>query len=233
MSDHVRRIPEQPVPGKRLGRHVEHDERSRAFSAEKVAVPRSIRHRHHGPVLDQGNLGSCTGNALVQCLMVSPDRKSARDYTEENAVAVYELATTLDDVPGQYPPDDTGSSGLAACKAAQQKGMLDRYTHCFGVEDVKAALSLRPVMVGVNWYEGFDKPDEYGRVSISGAVRGGLEFVLVGQSLDRNEVVALNSWGRGFGRNGFFRFSFDDLSWLLGEDGDATVPEVDATKVAL
>ena len=36
------------------------------------------------------------------------------------AVKLYEDATVVDGYPGEYPPDDTGSSGLAICKVSQR-----------------------------------------------------------------------------------------------------------------
>jgi C1A family cysteine protease len=225
MSDGDSRvIPEQVVEGQRLGRHLQHDPRSRNFPAAQSSQVVTKRHHHHGPVLDQGDLGSCTGNAVLQALMTSPDWSKARSFTEQDALDVYSLATTLDDVQGSYPPDDTGSTGLAVCKAAQQKGYITSYSHAFGLDQTLAALVLTPVIVGVNWYEGFDNPDVHGFVSISGSVRGGHEFALVGLNADERVVIALNSWGHSWGRNGFFVFSFDDLGRLLSADGDATVP---------
>jgi hypothetical protein len=65
----VIRLEEQPSRhGGRLGRHVEHDPRSRKFGAapERMSGTRDyVLHRRHGQILDQGDLGSCTGNALT------------------------------------------------------------------------------------------------------------------------------------------------------------------------
>ena len=40
---------------------------------------------------------------------------------EQFAVALYSDATKVDAYPGTYPPDDTGSSGLAIC-TTQSRG---------------------------------------------------------------------------------------------------------------
>jgi hypothetical protein len=65
---HLRFIDEYPSgPGAgRLGRHVEHDPRSRAYAVSEDLLPGSYSsavHQVRIPVLDQGDLGSCTGNA--------------------------------------------------------------------------------------------------------------------------------------------------------------------------
>ncbi|MEV5953720.1 hypothetical protein AB0M11_08075, partial [Streptomyces sp. NPDC051987] len=52
--------------GGRLGRHIEHDPRSRAYALSEDLLPSTYTSAVHTvriPVLDQGSLGSCTGNA--------------------------------------------------------------------------------------------------------------------------------------------------------------------------
>ncbi len=105
----------------RLGRHVNHDERSRRFPYRGPVSPlHAVKHERHVPVFDQGSLGSCTGNAAVGCLATGPffdtvgpeDDARLRGLDQVAAVEVYEAATTVDPFPGQYPPTDTGSDGL-------------------------------------------------------------------------------------------------------------------------
>ena len=55
----------------RLGRHVEHDNRSKqfAFLGKRVKPEKKTTHWTSAAApLDQGELGSCTGNALAQWL---------------------------------------------------------------------------------------------------------------------------------------------------------------------
>jgi hypothetical protein len=231
MTDTVTRtLVEQIVDGKRLGRHVEHDPRSRGYAfkaAEDVAL-RNIVHRHYGGILDQGNLGSCTGNACAGAINTIPiHAKREHVLREPEALDLYELATAIDEFPGQYPPEDTGSSGLAVAKAAQQKGYISSYQHAFSIGDALLALMEGPIIVGVNWYEGFDAPNAHGLVEISGLVRGGHEFVIRGfhkhQRVSDSLLVADNSWGPGWGERGRFLFTVSTLNRLLNEDGDATI----------
>src|SRR5882757_6217716 len=75
----------------------------------------------HAPVLDQGKIGSCTGNAVTQLLNTDYAMKiSGRTayLAEADAVSIYTLATDIDQFPGDYPNVDTGSTGSAACEAA-------------------------------------------------------------------------------------------------------------------
>lgn len=223
--------------GGRLGRHVEHDPRSRAYALSEDLLPSTYTSAVHTvriPVLDQGNLGSCTGNA-AEALVGSdplydaiPTTVKARptgdaDMDEAQAVSLYSAATRLDGVQGVYPPTDTGSTGVAVAKAAQKAGLISGYQHAFSLDSALKALAVSPLIIGVNWYDGFDHPSGTGQVQISGSVRGGHEFLLYGIDVTRQHVLARNSWGTAWGVKGAFAFSFDDLGRLLDEDGDATL----------
>lgn len=208
---------------RRLGRHVEHDPRSRDYPAE-LGTAGTVRWRRYGAILDQGNTGSCTGNALAGALNTVPFHRSGHIEHEPDAIKLYEAASVLDGIPGSYPPDDTGSSGLAVCKAAQRTGLITAYRHAFGIDQALAAVAVGPVITGVSWYEGFDAPDSKGHVAIGGQVRGGHEFEVVGYDARTQLVEAVNSWGREWGAKGRFLFTASDWARLLGEQGDVTVP---------
>jgi hypothetical protein len=215
-------LSEAPNPDRRLGRHIEHDERSRSFPAPRAAQVVSVTHERRCPPFDQGDTGSCTGNAEAGLLMTDPYFVAGRDLSETDAVTLYEKATHLDQIAGSYPPDDTGSSGLAAMKAAKALGYITGYQHAFGLQHALEALVLAPVITGVSWYEGFDNPGADGLVSISGAVRGGHEFEMVGIDADARTVRACNSWGPAWGDGGYFQFTWDTWDQLLQEQGDVT-----------
>src|ERR1051326_6075503 len=197
-------IAEELVPGgRRLGRHIEHDPASRAFAfgSEEVTL-RSVRHERKIPVLDQGFLGSCTGNAAVGALGTEPlfsslpeDRQAGLNETE--AVALYAAATRADRVPGSYPPNDTGSSGLGVCKAARAAGFISAYRWTFSLGGLLRALQSTPVLIGINWYSSFDAPAGDGRIVISDTayVRGGHEPCLDEVDAETKQVAGFNSWG--------------------------------------
>lgn len=229
------RIPEVQIPGKRLGRHVKHDPLSRGFAAERASQLQSVNHNAQGLPLDQGNLGSCTANALCGALDSLPNFLGGKPKDENNAVALYKLETKNEGQP--YPPNDPGGSGLEVCKAAKQLGWISSYTHAFDVEHALLALVNRPVITGVSWYDSFDSPDKDGRVAIAkGAqVRGGHEIVAdsivvppgatIGD-LDQILVGLWNSWGHGYGVGGKFYWTAATWKRLLADQGDCTVPIV-------
>lgn len=225
MSDTTQKLNEIIGEG-RLGRHVHHDERSRNFRAQLAPTIKSKKHRLYGKVLDQGNLGSCTGNALVHCLHNTPTHIKGKNYKQDTAVKLYSEATKTDPWPGEYPPTDTGSSGLDVCKAAVKLGFITRYEWTFSIDQMLAALMLRPVMVGVPWYTAMDEPDPVtGLINVGGYVRGGHEFAVNGVDLKKEWLHCIQSWGN-WGLKGKFKISISDMQRLLDEYGDCAVPIV-------
>lgn len=211
-----------------LGRVVDHDERSRLYRATRHAVPRSVLWGHHAPVLDQGELGSCTGNATAQLINTdyfAKSRKAGGYLTEADAVQLYELATHLDGIPGNtYPPNDGGSSGLGAAKAGVKLNYFTGYRHAFGFQHFAATLQTQPVIVGTAWYEQMFTPNRTGTVTIGGEMAGGHEYLALGIDYRTSTVTFLNSWGDGWGDSGRFHMSFNTFGQLLADQGDATAP---------
>jgi hypothetical protein len=222
-------IPEVVVPGKRLGRHIEHDPRSRAFETPHAAAPLiSAKWFRHCAPFDQGDLGSCTGNAMCGAVMTEPLFRGEA-LTETDAVSVYSAATRLDAVRGVYPPTDTGSSGLAVARVARSKGYITSYAHAFSLQAALAALGRGPVIIGINWYDSFDDPaGAHAELIIKpgAAIRGGHEVELNEIDIASKYVRGVNSWGIGWGDGGCFVMSFDTLGRLLSEGGDCVVPRL-------
>lgn len=206
-----------------FGRRVEHDPRSRQFPVTTTLPLRTVGHRHWGPVLDQGNLGSCVGDAVAQALNTVPLRRGRRLLNEDDAKDLYRAATRLDGFPGEWEPDDTGTSGLAGCKAAKQAGYITEYRHAFTLGQALGSAVVAPVIIGVNWYTGMLNPDSNGYLHPTGVVEGGHEVAVTGINVTLQRVTILNSWGR-WGLNGRAHLSWDDLGQLLAEDGDCTIP---------
>ena len=210
--------------GRRLDAAQHHDPRSLRYLVPATAVESKDWERRI-PILDQGALGSCTGNAAVGALGTQPLYDALPEGTvldEALAVRIYSEATKIDPYDGEYPPDDTGSDGLSVAKVCKRLGLISGYLHATSVDAMCRALQTGPVIVGVNWYEGFDQPDENGIAVVGGRLRGGHEFEVVGLDVKRRLFYAVNSWGRSWGQSGYFWFSFDDMARLLSEGGDCT-----------
>jgi hypothetical protein len=219
----------------RLGRHVIHDSRSLRFQvqAEDFSVLKSAMHPSRIPVLNQGNLGSCTGNAAVNVLATDPFwqtdpvravlSEANLDLNERYAVAVYSAATKLDPYPGAYLPTDTGSDGLSVAKVLQQQGKIAGYQHATSLAAALTALSKQACIVGTAWHGDMFNPGPDGRLRITGQVEGGHEYKLDEIDVENKRVWILNSWGVGWGVGGRAWLSWDDLGHLLADDGDCTV----------
>lgn len=223
----IRRIhlPERPGAG-RLGRHVEHDPRSLAYAVSEAGQIVSAKWERHCAPFDQASLGSCAGNAGAGVCMTDPIWKAGRALTEEDAVRIYEQATRIDGIPGHYPPDDTGSSGLAVAKILKRLGFISSYRHAFSLKAALLALGRGPIMVGIPWYTAMDRPrGKSACVSIGGTVRGGHEVELVAIDVKAKTVRGANSWGPDWGDGGYFTMTFDTLGALLAQQGDATILE--------
>jgi hypothetical protein len=89
-------LDEHAISERRLGRHIEHDQRSRTFPAVRASQLVSVVHERHCPPFDQGETGSCTGNAEAGLLMTDPVFVVDRNLSEADAVTLYERATHLD-----------------------------------------------------------------------------------------------------------------------------------------
>jgi hypothetical protein len=217
-------LDEHPVAGKRLGRHVHHDPESLGYAAEQAPAIVSVTHKATGLPLNQGEIGSCTANALCGALDSAPDFAGGTPLKETDAVDLYELETKLEGEP--YPPNDPGGSGLMVCKAAKQRGLISSYKHAFGIEHALKALVLRPVITGIQWYTSFDTPNAEGLVEQApgATVRGGHEIVADAIDAEKQLVWFWNSWGTQYGVGGRFCMSFETWGQLLKEQGDVTVP---------
>jgi hypothetical protein len=215
----IMEIYEHPVQGRRLGRHIEHDPRSWAFPAPMASTIVTVRHERLVPIFDQGQLGSCTGNAAVGCISTRP---FDHEGNEQQAVEIYQAATHLDHIKGIYPPDDTGSTGLAVMKAMREKGWIQSYGHAFGLDHTLRALVLRPGITGMAWRQGCDEPSSQGIVRYVGGIRGGHEVELVGVDVTAKLVWFVNSWGKAWGKDGTFAMSWEDYGTALRDHGDAT-----------
>lgn len=241
MGSHQITVVRYDVTDPRLGRHVEHDSRSWEHALlPKTAKPqkKTTHWSSRATVLNQGNLGSCTGNATAQFLntdfasAVQANKNGGRQFVEDDAVRIYSKATHLDNAPGAYPPDDTGSSGNAACKAAKGFGWLKSYSWLFSFTSTQAAAEKQPLMFGTLWTNTMFNPTnglvKVGRL-VDSNIAGGHEYLCSGIDWEEEVFEFRNSWGDtedwpGCKPGGYFAIGFKDVQTLLDNQGDVTVP---------
>jgi hypothetical protein len=223
----------------RLGRTLHLDARSLAYAVERDAAamgrtPKTVLWQRVLGILDQGSLGSCTGNAGVGALGTQPfydamGRQMPLDVAaaERYAVQLYADATRLDVWPGSYPPEDTGSSGLAVCKVLRSRGVIAGYRWATSPAGLARLLQEGPVLLGMPWYSAFFDPAPGGWIERGdwqrSGVAGGHEVEVVGIDVDahdfgRSALTLANSWGTGWGERGYFRMRLATYSQLWGCD---------------
>lgn len=243
-------LTEHPDNPFRTGRHVEHDERSvaYAFAAQPWRALRTVRHHRYIPILDQSDLhaqgihvdgdpdslGSCVGNTAVDLLGTSPffnlmDSQLAnalRDpvSAEHYAIDLYSEATRIDPFPGDFPPADTGTSGLSVAKVLVSRGLMKTYLHPFGLNPLLSALQSQPVMAGLPWKESMFDPKPNGTLEVTGDTVGGHEVLFDAVYMEQRMIRFPNHWTPEWGNEGFGFLTFDQVSELLAEDGDLVTP---------
>jgi C1A family cysteine protease len=193
------------------------------------------------PVLDQGNLGSCTANAVSNVL-----RRLLPAGAQFQPSRLYQYYNSRVLVQGSPPADDSGCSLRDACKAVARYHACDEalwpydiarfakapplaayqaaeahsmlvYKRCQAA-DLRDALSHgHAVLIGVQLYPSVRTPEvmQTGKVPLpdpdAEQPLGGHALVLCGYNDATQEYRVQNSWGAGVGDKGFFYLPYDYL----------------------
>lgn len=205
-----------------LDRVVHFDERSRNYPIRELlatAAPRSYTWACK-PHLNQGSEGACVGFAWAHELAARPVVVPNVDNTA--ALKVYHEAQTLDEWPGE---DYDGTSVLAGAKAVQADGYMPEYRWAFSLDDLILAIGNHgPAVLGINWYNDMFNPSLMGWVKPTGGIAGGHAILARGVNIKKRYVTLRNSWGISWGCLGDCKISFDDLEFLLNDNGEACIP---------
>jgi hypothetical protein len=137
------------------------------------------------------------------------------------AHALYTSATENDPFPGTWPPDDTGTSGLASAIAAQKLGLGGEYRHIFtGADGVIEMIMIGfGVSVGTWWTSNMMTPNSRGFISPTGFVVGGHQYLAHGYDVEKDAVLISCWWGPI--RDMWIKRT--DLNDLIMDDGDAHI----------
>lgn len=233
----------------RLGRNLHLDPRSRAFfipEADSFADIKDVVHKCNIPILDQGQVGSCTGETGT-AVMASDDLwdavKSALSQVDEKvdqdwAYQLYSDTTKDDPFPGYWDPadpksQDTGSDGLSTAKEIKKRGLISGYTHGNSLLSTLTGLQVRSMMTGTKWLGDMFKPTSDGQIKVTGNMEGGHEYTLFAVDTVNHRVWMRNSWTPGWGvrypgyaDGGCAWMSWDDYEKLLldtSDPGDSTL----------
>jgi hypothetical protein len=173
-------------------------------------------------------LGNCTMNAAYGLLMTEPFHQSGWVFTEDDCVRGYAQETRLDDaqIPGEWPPTDTGSSGPFAMQTLQAEGLITDWVHSRSFHAVLRLLMHGPVALGITWFQSMFTPDGSDTLVVDpeSGVAGGHEIEARALDVAGQRVKLTNSWGAGWGDQGEVWLAWHDLDFLLSIGGDAVQP---------
>lgn len=230
------RLPWHPL----LGRNIHFDSRSKAYAVQPSDTPVvSLRHAQNIGVLDQGQVGSCSGNAADSCAYHEPfllDWTHIWPYTPDEAGARqwYHDNTANDDYPGTWNTDgsgdDTGSDGLTSSKMAVKAGIATGYQAALDLDSSLRQLMHVPGITGIPWYQSMFTADAAGLLTVDtkSGLAGGHELVVdevitadhPGNGTGEILVGGDNSWGPGWGDHGRYYMRASDWWALRQQQGD-------------
>lgn len=203
--------------------------RNTLVEADPVSLP-LYRYYLTGPVLNQGNTPRCVEFSWNGWLLSSPLRNKSIDPVG----TLYCEAQALDPWDGDCSnPKYDGSTVRAGAKALQARGLVDTYVWAFTTPDIANWLlsGKGPVVFGTRWFRSMQTPDAKGvlHVDVNSPLDGGHAYLCIGYNSKTRMFRFLNSWGTGWGQNGRFWMSADDVELLLQRQGEAcTAIEVKA-----
>ncbi len=215
------------------------DTRDHPYQLTGVSQPNIVDLRQYCSLIeDQGNLGSCTGNAIAGAIELINKRNNKLLDVSRLFIYYYErmLIGTINYDSGAYIRD-----GIKACytygaptenlwpyniskfkiqppstaivDAAKRK--VTSYQRAADFDAVMDAVtSGYPVIVGFSVYSSFDTPTvaKTGVMPYPNTTRerllGGHAVLIVGYNKNNNTFIVRNSWGTGWGDKGYFYMPF-------------------------
>lgn len=226
------RLPFHPL----LGRNVHFDSRSKAYALQPKAVPvKAVRHAQHIGILDQGQVGACSGNGATSCAYHepfftdgAPNWRYAPDET--GALGWYHENTVEDSYSGTYPPDDTGSDTLTASKVGKEAGVSTGYQAALDLDSSLQQLMTVPGITGIPWYNSMFDVGSNGLITVtaSSGLAGG-HLIVVDEIVEADGpgngtgtvlVGGDNSWNTSWGAQGRWYLKASDWWALRQNQGD-------------
>lgn len=177
-----------------------------------------------GPVYDRGRRPLAVAAALLACLHASPEK-----IGPHSAPSLDELDRLARELEGATGPSVTLRSG---CRALRRLGLIAGYAWSYDAGEIVDRLSSgRGLVLGLDWYEAMDRPDERGLIRAWGRpLDGHAVFAFGYQHLTDTVLIqdsrgpAWGGWSTRPGRRDFrgcARLPVSDLQKLLVDNGEA------------
>lgn len=222
------------------------DQRDRLYAAiagpPKMLPPAVDLRSGCSPVENQGELGSCTANALVGNLEFL-EKKAGKAVTDLSRLFVYynerAMEGTINEDAGAmirdgvkslvrqgvcaeqswpYTIDKFAAKPTASCFTEALQHQVTSYHRILTLQEMKQCLADGfPFVFGFSVYESFESPDmaKTGKLDLpqSGEKQlGGHAIMAVGYDDATKRLLIRNSWGDDWGLQGYFTMPYDYAS---------------------
>jgi C1A family cysteine protease len=211
------------------------------------------------PVYDQGQLGSCTGNAIAGAMEYERDRQGLSDFVPSRLFVYYneralegtvasdsgaqirdgiKVVNTEGVCPETLWPYNIGMFAVKPphrCYVAAKKDTAVRYEAIQTLGDLKDAIASNlSVVFGFTVYQSFESQAvaQTGVMPMPNkgeAVVGGHAVVAVGYSDAKRYVIVRNSWGTSWGEHGYFYMPYQ---YLTGSTASADSSPINGKNLA-
>jgi len=161
---------------------------------------------------DQKDTPHCVGFGWAHWLHAAP----VVNYIDPHGI--YRYAKYVDEWQGE---DYEGTSVRAGAKVLHHMGFIESYAFTRDLDTlIYTLLEVGPVVIGVDWYQGFMRSDTHGVIKLEGDLLGGHCCMLTGVNVIDRMFRGKNSWGEDYGVLGRFWLSFDDMKKLMRDKGE-------------
>ena len=225
------------------------DNRDYKYSLTTPTTPNTIDLRPYcSPIENQGNLGSCTGQAIAGAIELLNKRNGKHKDISRLFIYYYErlLLGTVNYDSGAYIRDGikaTNHYGASLeshwpynikkfrqepIKEAKEDALNRKVTRYERIEDFNGCIDALsngyPVIIGFHVYTSFMSTTvaRTGNMPYPNTRRerllGGHAVLLVGYNKSKKVLIARNSWGTNWGDKGYFYMPFDIISPSMSDD---------------
>lgn len=216
-SDEQLELTQRPEHGWAPGRGTKPEQyRARDVFAEADAVLAKY-HNAQSWWGDQQQTSECTIYAWLHCIHDGPITHPTKAKPVEHPTRLYRIGQSIDGTPHTHV--HSGLTSNASAQVFLRAGYIGEYRWVEDFDEFLNVLAVQPVTCGAWWPGSFDAPDEDGFVEWSDSMVGGHQWKIDGFNKRRRIVRHKNSWGRGWGKNGFFYTTFDTMAKVFERGG--------------